>query len=87
MKLEKLKELFFAFGTYSFLILFFLSFSDIEWDIETLKDFKPYLGVLGLILVFGYIEKSQTVFSTKIYYLIRVFAVIFSIIVHLFLTL
>jgi len=86
MKLEKFKETIFAIGTYTFLLLFFYSFIDTNWSNETLNYIKPYIGALGLVLVVGYIERSQTVLSKKNYLWIKIFAIIFSLLLQMFLT-
>ncbi|MBS4195789.1 hypothetical protein [Lederbergia citri] len=58
MKLEKIKETIFVIGTYTFLLLFFYSFIDTNWSSEKLNYFKPFIGVWGLLVVVGYIERS-----------------------------
>ena len=65
MKSEKIKETIFVIGTYIFLLLFFYSFIDTNWSSEKLDYFNPYIGALGLLVVVGYIERSQTVLSKK----------------------
>lgn len=86
MKGEKLKEFLFVFGTYTFLMLFFFSFTDINWNYDNLYDLKPYLGVIGLIVIIGYIERSQNVLTKKSYFWIKICAVLFSLILHIALT-
>jgi uncharacterized membrane protein len=85
MKLEKFKETIFAIGTYTYLLLFFYSFIDADWSNEILNYIKPYIGALGLVLVVGYIERSQTVLSKKNYLWIKIFAIIFSLLLQMFL--
>lgn len=65
MKSEKIKETIFVIGTYIFLLLFFYSFIDTNWSSEKLDYFNPYIGALGLLVVVGYIERSQTVLSKE----------------------
>ena len=84
MKLEKIKETIFVIGTYTFLLLFFYSFIDTNWSNEKLNYFKPYIGALGLLVVVGYIERSQTVLSKKNYLWIKIFAIIFSLLLQVF---
>ena len=85
MKMEKLKESLFAMGTYTFLFLFFYSFINSNWTNKKLVSFQDYIGVLGLILVIAYIERSQSVLSKKYYYLIRVLSLMISILLQVFL--
>ncbi|HZH61143.1 MAG TPA: hypothetical protein VEY70_16590 [Metabacillus sp.] len=84
MKFEKIKEVIFVIGTYTFLLLFFYSFIDTSWSSEKLNYFKPFIGAFGLVVVVGYIEKSQTVLSKKNYLWIKIFAIMFSILLQVF---
>jgi uncharacterized membrane protein len=86
MKLEKFKETIFSIGTYTFLLLFFYSFIDTNWSNEPLNYFKPYIGALGLVVVVVYIERSQTVLSKRNYLWIKIFALIFSLLLQVSLT-
>lgn len=86
LKGEKFKEFLFVFGTNTFLMLFFFSFAKINWNYDNLYDLKPYIGVLGLIVIIGYIERAQNVLSKRSYYWISICAVLFSLILHIALT-
>jgi hypothetical protein len=80
MKIEKLKETLFAMGTYTFLFLFYYSFiNNCNWT-----SFQDYIGALGLILVIAYLERSQSVLTKKYYFLVRVLALIISILLQVF---
>ena len=85
MKPEKIIETIFVIGTYTFLLLFFYSFTDTNWSSEKLDYFKTYMGALGLLVVVGYIERSQTVLSKKSYLWIKIFSILFSLILQVFL--
>jgi|GEM_PF-5757529 len=65
MKFRVIKEAIFVIGTYTFLLLFFYSFIDTNWSNEKLNYFNPYIGILGLVVVVGYIKRSHTVFSKE----------------------
>ncbi|AZV61635.1 hypothetical protein DOZ91_14110 [Peribacillus frigoritolerans] len=84
MKLKKIKETIFVIGTYTFLFLFFYSFIDTNWSNEKLNYFKPYIGALGLLVVVGYMERSSTVLSKKNHLWIKIFAIIFSVLLQVF---
>lgn len=86
MKLEKFKETIFVIGVYTFLLMFFYSFIETKWSNETLNYLKSYIGALGLVLVVVYIERPQTVLSKKNYLLIKIFAIIFSLLLKMVLT-
>jgi hypothetical protein len=85
MEFKKLKEPLFVFLTYIFLFIFFLSFISMDWSNETLNSLKGYIGALGIVVVIGYIERSQKVLSKESYIWIKIFALIFSILLHMYL--